>query len=370
MKKFEYLDALRGLACIMVVISHCTLAFFPVVHNFERNDQTGDFPIQYLLNQSPIGVLWSGTSAVYIFFVLSGIVLAYSFNRKTSPFLPTLFFARYLRLMIPALSSAVIAFGIFSIVDSSLLDQDHLSSWVLSLPVESPNFLNALYNGAIRPFWEQSSSYNWVLWTMGIELWGSFLVYLLCFSQRFVPVTLCYVGALIVIVIVGYFDPRLAFGLTCFVIGVAFYQFDFRIKSVHVAVLVLVLGIYFAGVHNDSVSYPLVNRFLGTHAYLLVNIASAPLIVLGVWSLRGVQDVLNKGVLIELGRRSFSIYLIHLPILYITAVGVGRVLEFSDNFNLIALLASALVVFLSVFLAKAMLKVDGLAMRMSKTVHR
>lgn len=256
MKKFEYLDALRGLACIMVVISHCTLAFFPVVHNFEKNDQPSNFPIQYLLNQSPIGALWSGTSAVYIFFVLSGIVLAHSFNRKTSPFLPTLFFARYLRLMIPALLSVVIAFSFFTIVDSNLLDQERLSRWILSLPVENPNFLDALYNGAIRPFWEQNSSYNWVLWTMGIELWGSFLVYLVCFSQRFAPVTLCYAGAITAIAIVGQFDPRLAFGLTCFVIGLAFYQFDFRIKSVPVAASTLVLGIYFAGVHNDSVSYP------------------------------------------------------------------------------------------------------------------
>lgn len=76
---------------MMVVFSHCTLVFFPLVHNFENSPITEEFPVQGLLNQLPVGVFWSGTAAVYIFFVLSGIVLAHSFARKTAPVMPALF---------------------------------------------------------------------------------------------------------------------------------------------------------------------------------------------------------------------------------------------------------------------------------------
>lgn len=128
MKKFEYLDALRGLACLMVVFSHCTLVFFPVIHSFETYENADAFYVQYFLNQSPFGVFWSGTAAVYIFFVLSGIVLSHSFSRKESPFLPSLFFARYMRLMIPAVASTLIAYVVFSLIKESFLESDRLSS--------------------------------------------------------------------------------------------------------------------------------------------------------------------------------------------------------------------------------------------------
>lgn len=204
---------------------------------------------------------------------------------------------------------------------------------------------------------------------MGIELWGSFLVYIFCFFQRRVSTTLCGVVVLICILGAASFDPRLAFGLTCFMVGTILHQSGIRIKSTIFAVAVLCFGLYLAGVHNHSASYPFVGQLFGHHAYLLVNIASAPLIVLGVLSLRSVQDVLEHQALVELGRRSFSIYLIHLPILYSVTAVVNYAAGYDQYFNVLALLTSAFVTFASVYLAGKMSLIDIMAMKVSKRLH-
>jgi peptidoglycan/LPS O-acetylase OafA/YrhL len=72
--RYEELDSLRGLAAMVVVISH---AFFfwgkPYPH------------WRILIIQSPFGLLISGPDAVYVFFVLSGFVLFLPYIRPKGP---------------------------------------------------------------------------------------------------------------------------------------------------------------------------------------------------------------------------------------------------------------------------------------------
>lgn len=66
MSKLGYLDSIRGLACICVVLSHASLVFFPYIHAF-----FGDIPetnqTQNLIHNSPFTFVFSGTGAVYVF---------------------------------------------------------------------------------------------------------------------------------------------------------------------------------------------------------------------------------------------------------------------------------------------------------------
>lgn len=272
--------------------------------------------------------------------------------------------------MIPALASTIIALLVFLVIGVAQPDFGELSSWVDDVIVRDPNLPGAIYNGAIRPFWEQRSSYNVVLWTMGIELWGSFLVYLFCFGQRYIRSIVCVLGAALAILAAGIFDPRLAFGLSCFMIGLGFYKLNIRISILPLAIFVLLLGIYFSGVHNNSVFYPFAGYLFGHHGYLLINIASAPLVVLGVLSLPKVQTWLERPALVTLGKRSFAIYLIHLPVLYVSITVVELISGYQENYVIKAFAVSAAVVVLSIALAKQMYKVDQIAMRVAKKIHK
>jgi len=67
----DFLDGMRGFACIVVFVSHCVPSFFPRAKiGFWSNNGTNN---DYHIAQLPIiRLTYAGTSMVLIFFVLSG----------------------------------------------------------------------------------------------------------------------------------------------------------------------------------------------------------------------------------------------------------------------------------------------------------
>src|ERR1700737_383359 len=91
-QRLAYLESIRGLAAVQVVLLHFLSAFWPdlVFESVSRS------PAWYV-HLSPLYFLYDGYSAVYIFFVLSGYVLTRSFERNLEhPFSQIL--ARAIRL--------------------------------------------------------------------------------------------------------------------------------------------------------------------------------------------------------------------------------------------------------------------------------
>jgi len=87
-KRIEYLDSLRGLASISVVISHFVLAY-GIDQQFK------------LINFSPLHFFYDGFAAVTFFFVLSGYVLTLSLESKGAVILGSFYLKRIFRI-IPA----------------------------------------------------------------------------------------------------------------------------------------------------------------------------------------------------------------------------------------------------------------------------
>lgn len=164
------IDGLRGWACIVVVISHLSLVFFPQLHAFS-NEKIITIPIFSNIHNSPFCFFFSGTAAVYCFFVLSGFVLFKSYINKKINILNfiNLVIKRYIRLAIPATTSCVVAFILFSIH----INNNNITDWGTNIGKVNLNIFSSIYNGAISPFMKGVSSYNWVLWTMKIEFIGS-----------------------------------------------------------------------------------------------------------------------------------------------------------------------------------------------------
>ncbi len=92
-KRVEYLDSIRGLAALFVLLCHTAKAF--------------EWPPNYvsLLNLPFVYILFDGKAAVVMFFVLSGYVLSkpYVVSPTTTRkiFLPTFYLRRFMRIWIP-----------------------------------------------------------------------------------------------------------------------------------------------------------------------------------------------------------------------------------------------------------------------------
>src|ERR1700761_6146154 len=90
--KVQYLEGLRGIAAMQVVLLHFVTGFMP--HTAEHA-----WP--------PLPILFDGHTAVYVFFLISGAVLTPSFGRP-GPFAAKLL-KRGVRLTIPVAAAAAIS---------------------------------------------------------------------------------------------------------------------------------------------------------------------------------------------------------------------------------------------------------------------
>lgn len=312
--RLNYLDGLRGYAALTVVLGHAQM-FYPGFVQF----RTGLNPLwlRYLLN-ALLFPLEGGTFAVYIFFVLSGFVIAASASRSETP-LPLVALNRYLRLTLPMLAAAAAAWALIRLFPHATLAPAAISQtdWIGSIyrigPVKLPL---ALRDAAWETYMKGFSYIDPVLWTMKVELIGSLCVYLLYAAIK--PAARPWV-----LVIAGLLCANLAGHYLGFVLGTAIYEIHTRqlLKPAERWWPVLLAAGLFGGAFGQwNPIWPYLAALTRsgwleedpTPAFWSL---CAALVVLSLLTSRPFQSFMSSRLLQPLGRISFSLYLIHLPLL-------------------------------------------------------
>ena len=380
-QKVLSVESIRGWACFMVLLSHLSLTFYPYLHGFSGIADQAVNPIQHFIHQSPFAFFFSGTAAVYIFFVLSGYILTKvalknvikdnqdeTEKAQARKRLLSMSLKRYPRLMIPALVSCIIAYVALAIVTT---DAPNLGKWINDF-ANNPDLtlLGALYNGAIDVFFVSGESiYNPVLWTMKVELLGSFVIYLLCLNR--VTAQIPYLIGVFTIVTIGtvaikFATPELGLGIISFYGGYLFCIYGKQI-SFRLALAALLFGLYLAGAHSTSISYWPINKVLGGYTYFLCNFASGFFIVYAIIFNDRFNQLFSGKLSVFMGKVSFSVYLIQMPILAtFTIMAFNGVFDLVGSFNIAAFITSILTIVLTYVLAVVYYHlVDANGMRIS-----
>src|SRR5674476_431782 len=144
--RIAYLESIRGLAALQVLLLHFFGAFAPdLVYALP-----GGATVTGYIHLSPLYFLYDGYSAVYIFFALSGYVLTRSFERHLArPSSQIL--ARIVRLGMPALAATLVAaavmlsFGRPNVAAGALSG----SAWFASQWNTEVSFLSVIRDGTI-----------------------------------------------------------------------------------------------------------------------------------------------------------------------------------------------------------------------------
>lgn len=329
MNKVHSAESLRGLACLAVVFSHFFGTFFPQLHNFYGSNLP-KFEFIELIYNSPFAFFYSGTGAVFVFFVLSGYVLTLSFlkSKDSKRKLKESLIKRYPRLAIPAIFSCLLMW----VVLHFSVDLENVSEWFRSVGAKTPNLLEAIYSGAIGSFIFGEAKYNPVLWTMQIELLGSLIVYLICFFQK--NNIIKYVLVVISILASMSLSFMAFLGILSFILGHFLYFFSRRIPE-FICIFLFVVGLYLCGAHNESASYTVFSKMLGERTYNILNFFGGGLIVFASIKSNIIDNFFNKNILLSLGKLSFSIYLVHIPIMYILGVPIFNIF-LNEGFNFVA----------------------------------
>jgi peptidoglycan/LPS O-acetylase OafA/YrhL len=334
--RVSYLDSLRGLAALQVLLLHFLSAFMPglVV------SKAGDGTLAGALHASPLFFLYDGYSAVYIFFGLSGYVLTRAFAARIA--IPgRIIGSRVIRLGVPAAAACAVAFvfvipfGGYHIAAGQTLG----SAW-LSLfwqpPATLPHLLrdgllNSLFlgyqgttplDGVFGPWLQPlTESFSSPLWTLSIEFYGSLIILALVWvksRQSVVWAAVVLVGSLYL----------LRGPFICFIAGhlMAVWMTAERAPRLNVwlATGMVLLGVGLC-VMAELSPLGFIQQLCGldtgalltcTNAYSLQKTYGALLVFFGLTQIVQVRTLLGNRLLGKLGKLSFPIYLIHWPVLF------------------------------------------------------
>lgn len=152
MRRRESLDGLRGLAALVVLIHHAMLTSAVFSQPAE-----GTSPLTYLLTYTPLRVLWEGKGAVYVFFVLSGVVLALAITGSKTFSWASYYPQRLVRLYIPVWAALALGIVWIQLVPRS---SDVASTWLADrdLPLTPTRILDGMtlidgHGGLVSPLW-------------------------------------------------------------------------------------------------------------------------------------------------------------------------------------------------------------------------
>lgn len=117
-RRLASLDGLRGVAALVVVVHHSLLTSAMMLGPYLKEPVRFDpWTWQWFLTATPLHLLWDGTSAVFVFFVLSGLVLALPAASGAPARWDVYYVRRLLRLYLPVWGSLAFAWVTTVLVD-------------------------------------------------------------------------------------------------------------------------------------------------------------------------------------------------------------------------------------------------------------
>jgi peptidoglycan/LPS O-acetylase OafA/YrhL len=297
--RFDLLDGVRGWCALSVVLFHVFWEIFGVLVPAFRNPLTG--------------FLFDGRLAVCIFFVLSGDALSSAFFAgKGDDSTMRLAIKRYPRLMTPILASCLIIFLldrcglVYTTQAGEIVHRAHWMGVWLNTPLTLSYTLGYSLYGVFGDF-GYDHAVNPMLWTMKIELAGSFLVFglLLLWNHlwrpRLLVLTLFVVAAAVPFENVNF--------LSCFFAGVTFAEW--RARGFFIAPRAGVRCGALAAIVAIGAADGLLNCAGANDSQA----AFAVVLVLAIYSSPPLVAFFSGRLSRALGRISFPLYLIQFPVL-------------------------------------------------------
>lgn len=308
------LDGLRGLAALVVLLHHALLVVPALAAPYYSQGPATPWSTEWWLTHTPIHALWEGKAAVYVFFILSGFVLQNMVSRGQFRW-ATYYPQRLLRLYLPVWAAVLFTVATFMIVPR-LGEQNSL--WLAERPdtVGLAAFIKDLTlllgNGGLAS----------PLWSLRFEILFSLALPLYVWASRTCPglTYLKIAGCLAIITVGGYLNETMFLYVPMFLIGTIMAEQGERFSA---------LG---QGIGNSRLGWP---SALGVSVLLLASngmvcgfgvpagvqgataglatVGAAIMVLMAIhWA--AAQRVLETPFVTWLGTISFSLYLIHEPI--------------------------------------------------------
>lgn len=309
------LDGLRGILAMMVVLHHCmSTVDYPAT--FHAN------PLLWIVSYTPLHLLWPGTQAVNAFFVLSGFVLVWPFRRdgRRATGWTSWYVHRLARLYLPIWAALLLAYVMLRAV---------------SRPVGGVNDWVAGHSGHVSGLWMirdfllvtgREEVLNAVIWSLQWEvLFSLVLPLVVIFLRTRRPVGVDILVATVGLLAIEAGSVGLHYGYPHTVVWQAL---DYGPMFLLGAMLAEYAGMLFLWMRFVERRWPALAIFWAASllAFLwpvlkvpslgdaVPTVGAAALVLLFAFTRMG-SAIGNARLVAWLGARSFSIYLVHFPII-------------------------------------------------------
>ncbi len=327
-RKIVPLESMRGLAAFIVFLFHFILGFMPQRHGQEP---AVAIPGGNLL-ETPFFFLINGHAAVTFFFVLSGFVLSYSyFSKNTNDGLLRSIIKRWPRLFPMALISTLfswlmIHYGLYTYAETASITK---SGWMSAFASSSGNFLNATFSDAFMQgfffaFFKGEFNLNTSLWTMHYEFIGSLLVFGMIPVLNGIQAKKATILFIILMLAAFYTNAYMcAFVMGCFL---SYYRCQVRgsqsllpTNKIILIVSIVLVCLAFGYMEPARGFYSFLNDFnwLNNHPMrLIIHSLASVILIQVILNYDSVYKLFDGRLGRFLGRCSFSLYVIHVPLMF------------------------------------------------------
>lgn len=337
--RIRSLDGLRGVGSLVVVVHHALLVIPAISAMYmalpgRALDSPRALSVEWWMYATPLRLVWAGPEAVLVFFVLSGIVLTaplVAHERSGVEWL-RYYVRRLCRLYVPVWGSLLVAALCCMIVPRQNLSG---GTWLVGHP--NPTLPQMMRDALLLL---GTSSVNSPLWSLRWEVWFSLLLPMMFLVLRLVRVDRWPLLAVLVLALVSAIGHTPTIQvlvssstvagsleyLSVFSIGMIIALSGARVGQLRERVAQagrgwrvgwLVVGLVFATSPTYVGTHPAARVSFGLHVATVVGVT---MIVLSALVAPGVVRILESRLLHYAGIRSFSVYLVHEPILVSVAI--------------------------------------------------
>jgi peptidoglycan/LPS O-acetylase OafA/YrhL len=321
--KFRELEGLRGVAAFVVLLAHLRLTFF-IEESSAFHAHLGDF------SGRVFEALFDGNFAVWLFWTMSAFVLSLRFHEtlgqeNSREAMSSAAIRRYPRLVIPALASVVLAWFFLrcGLMTNTLLAGElgpKYQDWLGSFYLFEADFIKALKTATWQSFfsYDRSSTYNAVLWTMEVELIGSFFLFafLALFGKHQSRLLFYIAAALIAAKLTLHWINAFTFGMLLSDIWVNRRRVISRLPAAAKKFIFFLRKSIWVFSFSGLSLLILIgssNRFGILH--LILAVVTTAFVIASI----PANKVFSAPPLVFLGKISFGLYLVHLPIICVVS---------------------------------------------------